>query len=181
MSVEIHLKCVFYGRTNHGNVLQGLHFFKSGYSSHDRGICQAKCTYEYPNQYCHLTSKEKQEKIKDFNNSNLTSAIKTCYEKPFYYVLIVASEYVMPVGLIAIDCVSKLYPHERNEFKIKPDLIAFPNGSLVGIIHQNSTARGYRVHEVLLSDMSNTELIQRLYPMIRDYDEEQEWWDETSL
>ena len=87
----------------------------------------------------------------------------------------------MPVGLIAIDCVSKLYPHERNEFKIKSDLITFPNGSLVRIIHQNSTARGYRVHEVLLSDMSNAELISRLYPMIRDYDEEQEWLDKTPL
>lgn len=119
--------------------------------------------------------------IEKFNSDNLTSAIETCYEKPFYRVLIVAPKMVMPTGLIVIDCVSKLYPHERSEFKIRPDSIAFPNGSLVKIIAQNSTSRGYRVHKVLLSDMSNTDLMQRLYPMIRDYEEEREWWDETSF
>lgn len=119
--------------------------------------------------------------VEKFNSDNLTSAIEACYEKPFYRVLIIVPKMVMPIGLIVIDCVSKLYPHERSEFKIKADLITFPNGSLVRIINQNSTARGYRVHKVLLSDMSNTELIQRLYPMIRDYEEEREWWDETSI
>lgn len=119
--------------------------------------------------------------IEKFDSDNLTSAIETCYAKPFYRVLIVAPKMVMPTGLIVIDCVSKLYPHERNEFKIRPDSITFPNGSLVKIITQNSTARGYRVHKVLLSDMSNTDLMQRLYPMIRDYEEEREWWDRTSL
>lgn len=119
--------------------------------------------------------------IEKFNSDNLTSAIETCYAKPFYRVLIVAPKMVMPTGLIVIDCVSKLYPHERSKFRIKPDLITFPNGSLVKIITQNSTARGRRVHKVLLSDMSNTDLMQRLYPMIIDYEEEQKWWDETSL
>lgn len=119
--------------------------------------------------------------IEKFNSDNLTSAIETCYEKPFYRVLIVAPKMVMPTGLIVIDCVSKLYSHERSEFKIRPDSITFPNGSLVKIITQNSTARGYRVHKVLLSDMSNTDLMQRLYPMIRDYEEEREWWNKTPL
>lgn len=97
--------------------------------------------------------------IEKFNSDNLTSAIETCYEKPFYRVLIVAPKMVMPTGLIVIDCVSKLYPHERSEFKIRPDSITFPNGSLVKIITQNSTARGYRVHKVLVNDMSNTDLM----------------------
>lgn len=119
--------------------------------------------------------------IEKFNSDNLASAIETCYAKPFYRVLIVAPKMVMPTGLIVIDCVSKLYPHERSKFRIKPDLITFPNGSLVKIITQNSTARGRRVHKVLLSDMSNTDLMQRLYPMIIDYEEEQKWWDETPL
>lgn len=119
--------------------------------------------------------------IEKFNSDTLTSAIETCYTKPFYRVLIVAPKMVMPIGLIVIDCLSKLYPHERSEFKIKSDLITFPNGSLVRIIAQNNTARGYRVHKILLSDMSNTDLMQRLYPMIRDYEEEREWWDKTSL
>lgn len=119
--------------------------------------------------------------IEKFNSDNLTSAIETCYTKPFYRVLIVAPKMVMSIGLIVIDCVSKLYPDEHSEFKIRHDLIAFPNGSLVKIITQNSTARGYRVHKILLSDMSNTDLMQRLYPMIRDYEEEQKWRDETSL
>lgn len=119
--------------------------------------------------------------IEKFNSDNLTSAIEACYTKPFYRVLIVAPKMVIPTGLIVIDCVSKLYPHERSEFKISADSITFPNGSLVKIITQNSTARGYRVHKVLLSDMSNTDLMQRLYPMIRDYDEERKWWDETSF
>lgn len=110
--------------------------------------------------------------IEKFDSDNLTSAIETCYAKPFYRVLIVAPKMVMATGLIVIDCVSKLYPHERSKFKIRPDSITFPNGSLVKIITQNSTARGYRVHKVLLSDMSNTDLMQRLYPMIRDYEEE---------
>lgn len=119
--------------------------------------------------------------IEKFNSDNLISAIETCYAKPFYRVLIVAPKMVMPTGLIVADCVSKLYPHERNEFKTKSDGIIFSNGSLVKIITQNSTERGYRVHKVLLSDMSNTDLIQRFYPIIRDYEEEQKWRDETSL
>lgn len=119
--------------------------------------------------------------IEKFNSDNLTSAIETCYAKPFYRVLIVAPKMVMPTGLIVIDCVSKLYPDERSKFKIRPDLITFPNGSLVKIIPQNSTARGYRVHKVLLSNMSNTDLMQILYPMIIDYEEEQKWRAETSL
>lgn len=119
--------------------------------------------------------------IEKFNSDNLTSAIETCYAKPFYRVLIVAPKMVMPIGLIVIDRVSKLYPDERSKFRIKPDLITFPNGSLVKIITQNSTAKGRRVHKVLLSDMSNTDLMQRLYPMIIDYGEEQKWWDKTSL
>ncbi len=119
--------------------------------------------------------------IEKFNSDNRTSAIVTCYAKPFYRVLIVAPKMVMPIGLIVIDCVSKLYPHERSKFKIRPDSITFPNSSLVKIITQNSTAKGYRVHEVLLSDMSNTDLMQRLFPMIIDYKEEQKWRDEASL
>lgn len=119
--------------------------------------------------------------IEKFNSDNLTSAIETCYAKPFYRVLIVASKMVMPIGLIVIDCVSKLYPHDRSKFKIKCDEIIFPNGSLVKIITQNSTARGHRVHKVLLSDMSNMDLMQILYPMIIDYEEEQKWWAETPL
>lgn len=121
------------------------------------------------------------EQIKINNNDNLTTAIKTCYEKPYYKLLIVVPKSIMPIGTIVIDCVSKLYPHERSEFKIRPDLITFPNGSLVKIINQNSTAKGYRIHKVLLSDVSNTQLLQRLYPMIIDYEEERKWLDETSL
>lgn len=45
-------------------------WFESGYLSSDRGICQAKCTYEYPNHYCHLTSKEKQEKSDNNSKQN---------------------------------------------------------------------------------------------------------------
>lgn len=115
--------------------------------------------------------------IEKFNSDNLTSAIETCYAKPFYRVLIVAPKMVMPAGLIVSDCIGKLYPHERSEFKIRPDFIAFPNGSLIQIITQNNTARGYKVHKVLLSDMSNTDLMQRLYPIIRDYEEERKWWN----
>lgn len=110
--------------------------------------------------------------IEKFNSDNLTSAIETCYAKPFYRVLIVAPKMVMLTGLIVVDCVSKLYPHERSEFKIRPDLITFPNGSLVKIINQNSTARGYRVHEILITDLSNKELIQVLEPMICDWEKQ---------
>lgn len=39
-------------------------WFESGYLSSDRGICQAKCTYEYPNHYCHLASAE----IRQYNS-----------------------------------------------------------------------------------------------------------------
>ena len=121
------------------------------------------------------------ESVKNFNESNLTSAIMNCYEKPNYRVLIVVPKYIMPTNLIVIDYVSTLYPHERDKFKIRNDSIIFPNRSLIKAISQNSTARGYRIHEVLLNDMSNVELLQRLYPMIVDYDKEQEWWRETSL
>lgn len=113
------------------------------------------------------------EQIKIFNNDNLTTAIKTCYEKPYYNLLIVAPKFIMPIGLIVIDCISKLYPHERSKFKIRPDSITFPNGSYIKIINQSSTARGYRVHEILMSDLSNEELIQVLEPMIRNYEEDQ--------
>lgn len=113
------------------------------------------------------------EQIKIFNSDNLTTAIKSCYEKPCYNLLIVAPKCVMPVGLIVIDCISKLYPHERGYFKIRNDFVVFPNGSRIKIINQNSTARGYRVHEILMSDLSNEELIQVLEPMLRDYEEEQ--------
>lgn len=112
-------------------------------------------------------------KIKIFNNDNLTTAIKSCYEKPCYNLLIVTPKFVMPVGLIVIDCISKLYPNERSEFKIRNDFVVFPNGSYIKIINQSSTARGYRVHEILMSDLSNEELIQVLEPMLRDYEEEQ--------
>lgn len=113
------------------------------------------------------------EQIKIFNNDNLTTAIKSCYEKPCYNLLIVTPKFVMPVGLIVIDCISKLYPHERSNFKIRNDSVTFPNGSYIKIINQNSTARGYRVHEILMSDLSNEELMQVLEPMLRDYEEEQ--------
>lgn len=119
--------------------------------------------------------------IKKFNIANLTSAIKTCYNNPDYKLLIVAPGFVMPVGLIVIDCISKLYPHERSKFQIQPCSISFPNGSHIRIISQNSTARGYRVHEVLISDMSNVELIQVLAPMVRDYEEEQRLNEECNL
>lgn len=113
------------------------------------------------------------EQIKKFNNDNLTTAIETCYAKPLYRILIVAPKMVMPTGLIVIDCVSKLYPHERSEFKIRPDFITFPNGSYIKIINQNSTARGYRFHEILMSDLSNEKLLQVLESTLRDYEEEQ--------
>ena len=116
------------------------------------------------------------EQIKKFNNDNLTTAIKTCYEKTCYKLLIVAPKYIMPIGLIVIDCISKLYPHERSNFKIINDSVAFPNGSYIKIINQNSTARRYRVHQILMSDLSNEELIQVLEPMLRDYEEEQHMW-----
>lgn len=116
------------------------------------------------------------ERIKIFNNDNLTTAIKSCYEKPRYNLLIVAPKLVMPVGLIVIDCISKLYPHERGYFKISNDFAIFPNGSYIKIINQKSTARGYRVHEILMSDLSNEELIQVLAPMLRDYEEDQHMW-----
>lgn len=118
----------------------------------------------------------KMEQIKIFNSDNLTTAIKSCYEKPYYNLLIVAPKFVMPVGLIVIDCISKLYPHERGYFKIRNDFVTFPNGSYIKIINQNSTARGYRVHEILMSDLSNEELLQVLEPMLRDYEEDQCLW-----
>ena len=113
------------------------------------------------------------KQIKIFNNDNLTTAIKTCYEKPRYNLLIVAPKLVMPVGLIVIDCISKLYPHERGYFRTSNDFVTFPNGSYIKIINQNSTARGYRVHEILMSDLSNEKLLQVLEPMLRNYEEEQ--------
>lgn len=113
------------------------------------------------------------EQIKIFNSDNLTTAIKSCYEKPCYKLLIVAPKFIMPIGLIVIDRISKLYPHERSKFKIAADTMMFPNDSLIRIINQNSTARGYRVHEILMSDLSNEELMQVLEPMLRDYEEEQ--------
>lgn len=116
--------------------------------------------------------------IKEFNNDNLVAAIETCYDNPYYNLLIVTPKLVMPVGMIVIDCISKFYPHEHGKFRIKPDSISFPNGSHIRIISQSSTARGYRVHEILISDISNTELIQLLTPMVRDYEEEQRLKDE---
>lgn len=123
-----------------------------------------------------------EKQIKKFNKDNLTSAIETCYEKPSYRVLIVVPERVKLIGSIVINRVRKLYPRESSEFKIRRDLIAFPNGSYIEIILQNSSARGYKVNEILFSDMSNTDfLMQRLYPMIRDYEEDRKWWDKNGF
>ena len=113
--------------------------------------------------------------IQILNQDNLISTIKTCYEKPFYRVLLVVPKYVMSVevGSFVIDNISTLYPHEHSEFKIKLDTFRFPNGSLIKIINQGSTAKAYRVHKILLCDMSDLELIDVLNPMVRDYEEEQ--------
>lgn len=110
--------------------------------------------------------------IEKFNSDNLTSAIETCYAKPFYRVLIVAPKMVMPIGLIVIDCVSKLYPHDRSNFKIRNNSVAFPNGSYIKIINQNSTEKAHRVHEILITDLPNKELIQVLEPMICDWEKQ---------
>lgn len=112
------------------------------------------------------------EKIKIYNNDNLTTAIKTCYEKPYYKLLIVVSKSIMPVGMIVIDCIRELYPHERTNFKIRNGSVVFPNGSYIKIINQNSTAKGHRVHEILITDLSNKELIQVLEPMICDWEKQ---------
>lgn len=122
-----------------------------------------------------------ENQIKKFNSDNLTSAIETCYAKPSYRVLIAVPEKVKLIVSIVINRARKLYPHESSEFKIAFDSIIFHNGSSIKITTQNDAPRGYRVCEVLLSDMSNTDLMQRLYTIIRDYEEERKWWDETSL
>ena len=79
------------------------------------------------------------------------------------------------------DVKSLVIKNEHSEFKIKSDTVQFPNGSLIKIINQGSTAKAYRVHKILLSDMSDLELINVLNPMVRDYEEEQRWRKETSF
>lgn len=119
------------------------------------------------------------ESIKNFDESNLTSAIMNCYEKPNYRVLVVAPKCITPTNLTVFDCVKALYSHERDKFKIESiitenDSIAFPNQSFIMTISQNCTARYYRIHEVLLNDTPNEVFLQMLYAKIVDYDEEQE-------
>ena len=126
--------------------------------------------------------------IQNFNNANLTSVIKTCYAKPFYEVLIIALKQIMPIRLIVENAIFELYTHEHNNFRITPDTFIFPNNSQIKIVRYDDTLKGYKVHEILLDNLSELltnitypELIRNVSSMLIDYEEEQKWQEEISF
>ena len=97
--------------------------------------------------------------------NTLKTLVWECMTMPHYQALFVTDEFVTK-SLVKDWCRMAL----RRNAEIKSDTITFPNGSSIKFVGTKTTARGYRVHKILIDDNVDSKTIEEvLKPYIRDY------------
>lgn len=98
--------------------------------------------------------------------NELTKLVRECITKSYYNALFVTNDF-MTKSLVKDWCRMAL----AQSAKIKSDTITFPNGSSIKFVGTKTTARGYRVHKILIDDNVDSKTVEEvLKPYIRDYE-----------
>lgn len=88
-----------------------------------------------------------------------------CMTMPHYRALFVTNDFM--TKLIVKDWYRMALARSA---EIKSDTITFSNGSSIKFVGTETTARGYRVHKILIDDNVDSKTIEEvLKPYIRDY------------
>lgn len=96
-------------------------------------------------------------RIVKWNINPLKALVWECVTTPHYKALFVTNDF-MTKSLVRKWCRMVL---ARNA-EIKPDIITFSNGSYIKFIGTKSTARGYRVHRILIDDDIDSKTIEEV-------------------
>lgn len=102
--------------------------------------------------------------IVKWNINTLKTLMWECMTMPHYRALFVTNDF-MTKSVVKDWCRMAL----ARSAEIKSD-ITFSNGSSIKFIDTKSTARGYRVHKILIDDNVDSKTVEEvLKPYIRDY------------